>query len=128
VILRLVRRPYGLHAIGPQDHAIIQTHASHRLADPSHAYQSPVAGAAGATRTGRQSQARLEPRVPVAPAIFVILRLVRRPYGLHAIGPQDHAIIQTHASHKVCRPIACVPVASRRRGWSHAYQSRQQFL
>jgi hypothetical protein len=31
----LVRRPYGLHAIGPQDHAIIQTHASHiRLADP----------------------------------------------------------------------------------------------
>jgi hypothetical protein len=39
-------------------------------------------------------------------AIFVILRLVRRPYGLHAIGPQDHAIIQTHASHKACGPIA----------------------
>jgi hypothetical protein len=42
-------------------------------------------------------------------AISVILRLVRRPYGLHAIGPQDHAIIQTHASHKAPRPIACEP-------------------
>jgi hypothetical protein len=39
-------------------------------------------------------------------AISVILRLVRRPYGLHAIGPQDHAIIQTHASHKARGPIA----------------------
>jgi hypothetical protein len=39
-------------------------------------------------------------------AISAILRLVRRPYGLHAIGPQDHAIIQTHASHRARRPIA----------------------
>jgi hypothetical protein len=38
-------------------------------------------------------------------AIFVILCLVRRPYGLHAIP----AIIQTHASHKARRPIACEP-------------------
>jgi hypothetical protein len=39
-------------------------------------------------------------------AISAILRLVRRPYGLHAIGPQDHAIIQTHASHRALRPVA----------------------
>jgi hypothetical protein len=38
-------------------------------------------------------------------AISAILRLVRRPYGLHAIGPQDHAIIQTHGSHKARGPI-----------------------
>jgi len=27
--------------------------------------------------------------------ISVIRRFVRRPYGLRAMGPQDHAIIQT---------------------------------
>jgi hypothetical protein len=79
VILRLVRRPYGLHAIGPQDHAIIQTHASH---NENRHVLGTVFGLS---------------------AISVILRLVRRPYGLHAIGPQDHAIIQTHASHKETR-------------------------
>ncbi len=46
-------------------------------------------------------------------AISVILRLMRRPYGLHAIGPQDHAIIQTHASHKARGPIAGEPQGSR---------------
>ncbi len=37
--------------------------------------------------------------------ISVILRLVRRPYGLHVIP----AIIQIHASHKARGPIACEP-------------------
>jgi hypothetical protein len=41
VILRLVRRPYGLHAIGPQDHAIIHTHAGPmaRIATPNLPYR-----------------------------------------------------------------------------------------
>jgi hypothetical protein len=42
-------------------------------------------------------------------AISVILRLVRRPYGLHAIP----AIIQSHASHKARGPIASEPSGSR---------------
>ncbi len=74
VILRLVRRPYGLHAIP----AIIQTHASHvsrsqnRMRGWSHAHRAQnrrIACAAGATRPGRriaESHARLEPREPSA--------------------------------------------------------------
>jgi hypothetical protein len=116
-----------------------------RLADPS---RVPNTGAAGATRTKRrrgwsqayQTQARLEPRVPSTgaagggclidstrelsgtvfglSAISVILRLVRRPYGLHAIP----AIIQTHASHKARRPIARqTESATTRRGYDSTH-------
>ncbi len=54
MILRLVRRPDGLHAIGPQDHAIIQTDASHKA-------RGLVARRTGRRITARQEQ---EPRVP----------------------------------------------------------------
>jgi hypothetical protein len=67
--------------------------------------QSPVAGAAGGG-CRIDSKRELLKTVFGLSAISVILRLVRRPYGLDAIGPQDHAIIQTHASHKARRPIA----------------------
>jgi hypothetical protein len=137
VILRLVRRPYGLHAIGPQDPAIIQTHASPLLGTvfgffaisvilrlvrrpyglhaipaiiQTHAIPKarvPSTGAAGATRTKRMRgwSHAYQATVFGLSAISVILRLVRRPYGLHAIP----AIIQTHASPKARRPIACEP-------------------
>jgi hypothetical protein len=52
-----------------------------------------------------QRLVRLQNRECRAAAAPCDLCLVRRPYGLHAIP----AIIQTHASHKARRPIACEP-------------------
>ncbi len=105
VILRLVRRPYGLHAIP----AMIQTHASQKARGPI----AKITGAAGATRTGRKSLAR---------------DMVRRPYGLHAIP----AMIQTHASQKARGPTAKITGAAgatrtgrkSRARLSHAYRAR----
>jgi len=118
VILRLVRRPYGLHAIP----AIIQTHASHRARGPNTCEPQgsrtnhnislvidplcdslPMACIA----IGRPHEAvsltwRQKFWQPFPPhfAISAILRPVGRPYGLHDIP----AIIQTHASHKARGP------------------------
>ncbi len=41
-------------------------------------------------------------------SVSMILRLVRRPYGLHAI----LAFIQIHASHKTCGPITITTSSS----------------